>query len=562
MTSVSSTSSSTSTTSTSSTTSYSTDPSTFDWSALIDDAVSAKTDRATTLETKISSNETKISAYQEVQSLLDDLETACEALRNPESSLSDDVFDSRSATITSDGSTNASSAVSMTLESGTATGSHTLQIEQLAKAEKVAGATQSTKSDALGYSGTFSIGLSGGDSATITVDTSMSLQDIADAINDESDTSNVQASVIKVSDSKYELVLSGDETGQSIVASSASGDDILNELGVTDDDGSFENVLQSAQEAKFTLDGVAMTRSSNDIDDALDGATFHLYKKTDDDETLTIEVESDTSSIETAIQSLVTAYNAFRDYAYTQQQTASGGTASSDAVLFGDGTLRTITTQISSALNTQVNGLSLADLGLSFNSKNELELDTGTLETKMASNLDDVKSLLQYTSTVSSSDLQVVSRGTAAPSSFSLDIACDASGNITSASVDGDSSLFTVSGTTILGKSGTAYEGFTFAYTGATSKSVDVSTTSGICEKLYNIADAATDTTDGPLQTLIDNLTDQDDDLQTRADEILSDAETYRTNLTARYAKYQSAINTAQSTLDYLKVLLNSSSDS
>jgi flagellar hook-associated protein 2 len=554
--------SSTSTTTTSTTASYSTDPSTFDWSSLIDEVVSARQEKATTLETKITSNEAKISAYQELQSLLGDLETASEALRNPESSTADDVFDARSATVTSDGSTSASSAVSMTLEAGTATGSHSLQIEQIAKAEKIAGTTQSTKSAALGYSGTFSIGLSGGTGATVTVDTGMSLQDIADAINDQTDTSDVQASIIKVSDSEYELVLSASETGKSIVASSKSGDDVLAKIGVTSSTGAFANVLQSAQIAKFTLDGIAMTRSSNDVDDALDGATFHLYQSTDDDETVTIDIEADTSSIETAIQSLVTAYNAFRDYAYTQQQTGSDGTASSDAVLFGDGTLRSISTQIASALNTRVNGLSLADLGLSFNSKNELELDTGTLETKLAAGLDDVKSLLQYTSTVSSSDLQVVSRGTGAPSSFSLDIVCDSSGQITSASVDGDSSLFTVSGTTILGKRGTAYEGFTFAYTGATSKTVDVSTTSGICEKLYNISDAASDTTDGPLQTLIDNLTDQDDDMQTRADEILSAAESYRATLTVRYAKYQSAIKSAQSTLDYLKVLLNSSSSS
>jgi len=155
-----------------------------------------------------------------------------------------------------------------------------------------------------------------------------------------------------------------------------------------------------------------------------------------------------------------------------------------------------------------------------------------------------------------------VSRGTGAPSSFTLDIAVDGSGNLMSASVDGDDSLFTVVGTTILGKDGTAFEGFTFAYTGATSKSVDVTLSSGIGELIYNIADAAADTTSGSFQTVINNLQDLDDDLQQRVDDIQAEAETYRTNLTARYAKYQSAIQEAQSTLDYLKILLNSSSNS
>ena len=66
MTSVSSTSSS-------STTSYTNQLSSIDWSALVDDAVNAKLSATDSIETKITANEAKISAYESLQSLLSDL---------------------------------------------------------------------------------------------------------------------------------------------------------------------------------------------------------------------------------------------------------------------------------------------------------------------------------------------------------------------------------------------------------------------------------------------------------------------------------------------------------
>ena len=64
-----------------------------------------------------------------------------------------------------------------------------------------------------------------------------------------------------------------------------------------------------------------------------------------------------------------------------------------------------IMTQLQSAMNTTVNGVSLNDLGLSFNSTNDLQLNTSTLEATMTSNLKGVESLLASQATTSSGDL-------------------------------------------------------------------------------------------------------------------------------------------------------------
>jgi flagellar hook-associated protein 2 len=564
MTSVSSTTStstnaSASTTATSSSkTAASTDTSNIDWDAIIEASVQAKLDKADTIDLKITSNEAKISAYQDLQSLLETLETSAQALRSPSGTLSktDDVFQNRTAYLTANGSVDASSSVSVTTDSGSQIGSHDLKILQLAKAHKVAGAALSSSATELGYSGVISLGTTDGSSADITITSDMTLSEVAEAINNQTSTTGVQASILKVSDSEYELVLTTSETGETISASAVSGDDVLSQLGITNSDGSFASELQASAQAIVKVDGVQITRSSNDISDIFDGMTFHLYQTTPTDTSITVDVGNDLSSVKTAIQSLVDAYNAAHQYIASQQTTASDGAADSSAVLFGDGTLRNITQSIYDALNTTVNGASLASLGLSFDSSNNLELDETTLDNALLDNLDDLQALLQYQMTSSSSDLKLLARGANAPPSFTLDIAVDGDGNMTGASVGNDSSLFTVSGTRIIGNEGTAYEGYSFVYTGGTSQSIDVSVSSGIAEKLYNVADSASNTTDGSLESLIDNLTDADSDLEARSDDIRSQAETYRTTLTARYARYQAAIETAESTKSYLEALL------
>ncbi len=549
-------SSSSSSSSSSVTTSGTSTTSSIDWTGLIDSAVNAKLTQATQIQTKITANQAKISAYQTLQTNLSTLSSGLASLATSVvNSLATNVFATRAATLSSTGDVSASSALSMSVNSGAATGDHTLTISQIATAQKVAGSSQSSQTTALGYSGTFTLGLSGGSTTSITVTSSMTLQDVADAINAQTSTTNVQASILQVSTGSYELVLTGTQDAANITYSSTSGDDILNKLGVTDSSGAFSTVLQTAQAANFTLDGVSLTRDTNDVSDVLSGVTFNLLQATPSGTSIDVSIGTDTSQIQSALQTFVTNYNAFRDAVIAQQATNSDGTASSSAVLFGDGTMRDIMNQLQSVLSTSVGGLTMADLGLSFNSKNELQLDTGTLSTILSTNLSGVTALLSAQTTTSSSQLSVVNTGTS-PQSFTLDVAVDSSGNLTSASVGGDSSLFTISGNTIIGNSGTIYAGMAFTYTGSTSQSITVTSTQGLATQIYQLAKDASGTS-GSLQTLIDNLTSQDDTMTSKVNDIESAASTYKAQLQTQYAKYQAAIQSANNTLTYLKALLN-----
>lgn len=566
MTTVSSTSSSTtSTTSTVASSTATTEPSDIDWNALIEVAVQAKLSKADTIDLKITANEAKIAAYQQLQSLLSDVADAADALRavSGTSNSSTDVFLDRAAYLTANGDVDAASAMSATVEDGSHIGSYDIQILQLAKAHKVAGSAQTSKTEDLGLSGVVSLGVVNGEAVELAITPTMSLAEIAEAINARVGETGVQATVLRVSSTSYRLVLSSVDTGQTIVAETVSGDDVLGSLGLTDAEGGFVDVLQAAQDAILTVDGITVTRDSNTVDDLIEGVTLHLYQTTQADPgttsnvSITLEVGKDVSSAKSAVLSLVEAYNAFRSFVAAQQTLGSNGTASAEAVLFGDGTLRSATLAVYTALTKTIGNDSMALIGLSFVSDGTLVVSEDTLDNALLNDLDAVETLLSFQMSASSSELKLLSRGTGLPADFTLDISVDASGAPSAASVGGDSSLFTVSGARIIGAKGSIYEGYTFVFTGSSAGSIDISLTTGIAELLYNATKPLADSTSGQLQTLIDNLNQVDEGLQSKSDAIRSAAETYRTNLSARYARYQAAIAAAQATQDYLTALID-----
>ncbi len=553
---------STSSSGTTSTNYASTDVSSIDWDGLIEELYQAKLSKADTYETKITKNETKIAAYEAAADLLATLQDATTALRaaTDSSGKSDDVFNERTAYLTGVGSVSTSSTLSVTAKDGADIGSYSVTIQQLATAHKVASASYSSSSTDLSLSGSFTIGVEGGTSVSIDVTEDMSLSEIASAINAQSSTSGVKATVLKVSSASYELILSSATTGDTITVT--DGDGVLQSLGVVGEDSAFADELQKAQDAIFTVDGVSITRSTNDISDVIDGVTFYLYSTTGEGQSITVEIEQNLSDVKTAVTTFVDAYNAYREWALSQQQVSSSGGASSDSVLFGDATIRSINRQIASALTFSLDEASLTAIGLSFDSSNYLELDEDTLDDVLLENPDLVQQLFAYTFESSSSDLGVLYRGTSAPSTFQLEITVDDSGALSSVTVNGESGLFTVSDNRIKGVAGTAYEGYTLVFAGSTSQTITIKQASGIVEQVYNLVQKAINSTNGSLTTIVTSLTEKNDDYQDQIDTITSRAETYRDNLTTRYARLQASISTAQSTLAYLEALLDARNSS
>ena len=117
--------------------------------------------------------------------------------------------------------------------------------------------------------GTLELGLADGAKATVAVDGSMGVEDLRAAINAVSAQSGVTASVLTVSPTEQRLILTATETGRSIELGNAGGDPVTGLLGAA--------TLQAPQGSRVVIDGVAVERAGNRIDDALAGVSIDLY---------------------------------------------------------------------------------------------------------------------------------------------------------------------------------------------------------------------------------------------------------------------------------------------
>lgn len=558
----------TSTVSTSGSTTYLTGTiSGLDTDSLIEAAVSQKTARADTLDAKVTANTTKISAYQSLQSLLDDVTSAMSSLKSTVySSLSTstgNAFDEKAAYLTASDGSDATDMIAVSADSDAVAASYTVTVSQLAKAMKVASDSVDS-STALGSSGDFTIGVAGGTSATIAVTSDMTLSDLADAINEQSDTTGVSATLLKVSSGAYKLVLSAADTNVDIELSDTSG--AAAAIGLVNEDGDFANVLQVAQPAIATIDGVTITSDSNQLTDTIPGLAISLLQVTSTDQAITLDVEADYSDIKTAITDFIDAYNALREFVDTNSTVAADGTVDEDAVLFADSLLRGVTKQLSSIIGGEAGSAddvtNLTALGISLNADNQLELsDETTLDNLLLSDLDSLRGFFESQFTTSDSALKLLKNTTTASLDFTLDVTVT-DGAISEVTVDGQSGLFTVSGSRIVGVSGTIYEGLSFALVADESVSIDVKLTQGFADLITTQLDAYANASTGLLQGEIERLSEANTTLSDKSTKIRDDAETYRTRLIAKYSAMEQELYAAQILQEQIKSILGSSSDS
>ncbi len=534
-----------------------------DTSALIEAAVEAKLQAAYTLEATVTENEAKIAAYQEMQGYLTSLMNALDILRNASGyDATASVFESRAAYLTASDGSDATDSLAVTVEDGVEAQSFTVEVQQLALSHKIGSDTQSSSDEALGLSGDFILGTVNGDSESISVTADMSLEDIADAINSAKGTTGVRASILQVSDDEYMLVLATTETGQTITLSDDGG--IGEALGIVNAAGDFVTELQAAQNAIVEIDGVSVESSSNTIEDALSGLQLDLYVA-EPGTTITVDVEADYSDVLEAIEAFVEAYNTYREFAIANQEVDSSGTVADDALLFGDSLLRNTNSYIYSALaeliETDDGGISLGSIGITFDENNYLVIDSDVLEEAIVEDSGAVAQLFEFQFTSSSDDLQVLRDDSALTSgSYTLDITVDGNGDVTSVSVDGDSTLFTVDGNSITGVDGGAFAGLKLVYTGE-SDSVTITISEGIGDLLYDKLDTIANTSSGALADAIAALEDTNNDLEAKVSDIAERAYDYEERLIDYYANLEAKIALAETMSDYIKAILSSDDD-
>lgn len=269
-------------------------------------------------------------------------------------------------------------------------GSYSIEVLQLAQAEKLRSVDFTASSDVVG-TGTLDISL-GATTFQLTIDSSNNtLTGIRDAINAALDNPGISASLISV-DSGTQLILSTNEVGASNTINVVATDDApLDGFDLTQLDSANLITLQSASEAVIKIDSQTVTRDSNSFSDVISGVTFNL-SNAQPGSIETLSVRLDTQSIKEDIESFVTNYNnligVMRGLSNFDQSTLVAGP------LNGDSVVRGIQNSLRQALSANATGGALShlsELGITFADKGSLTIDDTVLDTKIAAGLSDVK---------------------------------------------------------------------------------------------------------------------------------------------------------------------------
>lgn len=540
-----------------------------DTEALVAAAYQAKRQPAVRLEQRVARNEARAAAWTELRGLLEKLKDSVAGLRNPPGLLgaSENLFEAKQAFVTGLGTEATDGLVGVSVANSAAAGTFTLEVERLATANKLmarsVGAAGQTLAEAwnsgTAFDGTLELGLAGGMKATIAVRGDMSADDLRAAINAVTGRTGVAASIVGVSAGERRLVLTATATGRAIELADTGGVGGL--MAAT--------TLQAAQTARLSIDGIALERSTNRIDDALPGVTVDLFRA-EPGTPLTVKIEPSLAAAKEQLLGFVAAYNEVRDFVARQGTVDADGTLGEGAVLFGDRTLRALAQKLGDLVGSSVPGLdagalsTLRDVGITLEAGGRLRVDEATLDSRLLGRLDEVRRVFEFTANANASagGLVVYARANGLSDlAFTVEVTdADADGRPESATLDGVAAI--VDGGMIQGAPGTPYAGLKLIWSGRGSASIDLAVSPGLADQLYNAVDTALDQGDGPLQRSVDELADANRNAAARIAQIEDRASRARELLIQRLSAMESALSLANTMLTQLRAQMDAMSQS
>lgn len=352
-----------------------------DWNQILNAVMTQESQPMTALQTQQSTLKAQNSAFGTLLSKLTTLGTAADALKDQNS-------------IAKLAATSSDSGVGVSSTGGTVPGTYDVNVTALAHAQVTASQSSYTSTDAIvGTSGVLTLQRGTGDPVVVTLSGSMTLQQLADAINAQA-SPPATASIVQTSPGHYQLVLTASATGVDnafTVQSTVAGGDGLTFLDSNGDGLAGTDPAENAQnasDASFTVNGLAVTSSSNTVSDVVPGATLTLSKQVG----AVVRVSRDTDGVKTLVKNFMDAYNAVVQFANDQQNAAKNGQTS----IARDPVLRGFRDNMRSALMGQYTGGGfdrLAAVGIGFDQAGKMTLDASTFDKAMSTSAADVQQL-------------------------------------------------------------------------------------------------------------------------------------------------------------------------
>lgn len=334
---------------------------------------------------KEASFQSKLSAFGQIKSSLSSLQTAANALKDAAK------FAATKATVGSDAGFTATTAA------GAATGNYSVQVQALAMTQRIASnaavefvpADGSVEAKTLDIrfgrvtDGSFVAGevVDGkfvpGEGETKSLSfIGKTIEDLRDAIN-KADL-GVSASLVDNGTAK-QLVITGKETG------AAQAFSIGGTVGLSFDPAAptaspTTSSVQASRDAKLTVDGIAITRASNTVANAIDGVTLTLTKETT--AAASLAVADDKTGARSAIDAFVKAYN--DTHGLLKNLTNYNAATKTAATLTGDSTARSVQNKLRDLVGNALGGLGdtkqLAEIGITFQTDGKLATDGAKLD--------------------------------------------------------------------------------------------------------------------------------------------------------------------------------------
>lgn len=256
--------------------------------------------------------QTQISDYGLLRSSLAKLETAAAALGSA------DTFNAKALSVPD------TSLIGITkLDSKAVAGSYQLKVEQVAQAQSLSSASFAAMTSPVGK-GTLTIRLgdwNAGNTAftvdstktggTITIDDSNnSLTGLRDAIN----AADIGVSASIVSDGgSYRLLMTASTGAKNEIEVVATEDPAAVGLAAFNFNETTKNLTQQQEglDAQIRVNGLLVSRESNQVKDVIDGLEFDLFTSSTT-ETISLVISEDKSVAEQTIRDFVQAYNTFK----------------------------------------------------------------------------------------------------------------------------------------------------------------------------------------------------------------------------------------------------------
>jgi len=469
-----------------------------DTGGIIDNLVLLQRQPINIVEAKRALEEAKLLSFQDLKDRLQNFKSVVNTL-NTEAR-----FLTTTGVFSNSNSNDNNDVASLTTTSSATSGTFSLVVNNLARESKLLSSGFAETSSAIG-NGTVSITV-GTTVTEITIDSSNNTLDgIRLAINNSG--ANVQASFINdgSATNPVKLVISGNQTGADN-AVSISASNTLFGFGQTSPISFTET--QTAQNASFTLDGVAVTKASNTVTDVIGGTTLKLESAGSG----IITLSPDEEAIKEKVQNYVDGYNDIN--LYLSGELALIESTGETGVLFANFTVQNVQQQLREAAGGRVVGIDgefnfLSQIGLRTESDGTLSVDDGVLSTAIASNIGNVTQLFSSSGISSSSAITFVGfTDNTEPGGYNVRV----SGGVVQVATSGTNTFVDAvgDGNFYAGAPGTAAEGLNFRIGNLNDGDYGTLTLSiGAAQITNRILARLTDASlEGPLESEIDSATD------------------------------------------------------